>query len=301
MGRWIDKLERKIGRFAIPNLMRYIIVLYVLGLILHWTAPEVYYYYFALDASAILRGQIWRVFTFLLVSPSTDPIFFIFTLYLYYILGSTLEKVWGAFRFNLYYFTGVFGTVLGAVIIYLVTGQVYLLDTFYINMSLFLAFATIIPDMQMLLFFIIPIKMKWLGYAYGLMIVYEFAISLIRGNYEICIAIALAMINFIFYFFAFMRDRHSPYQYIRRHQFERNMRKGQQGRTGQAGASYTGPSYTGGTPSGHGAKKIVPRHRCAVCGRTELDDDTLEFRYCSKCNGNYEYCNEHLFTHTHVQ
>lgn len=297
MGRWIDKLERKIGRFAIPNLMRYIIVLYILGLILHWTAPEVYYHYFALDASAILRGQIWRIFTFLLVSPSTDPLFFALTLYLYYFLGSTLEKVWGSFRFNLYYFTGVLGTVLGAIIIYLVTGRVYLLDTFYINMSLFLAFATIIPDMQMLLFFIIPIKMKWLGYAYGVMLVYDFVSSIFRGNYAVCIAIGLAMINFIFYFFAFMRDRHSPYQYIRRHQFERNMKKGQ-----QQGAANNGPAYTGSAPSGHaGAKKIVPRHRCAVCGRTELDDDTLEFRYCSKCNGNYEYCNEHLFTHTHVQ
>ena len=225
MGRWIDKLERKIGRFAIPNLMRYIIVLYILGLILHWTAPEVYYHYFALDASAILRGQIWRIFTFLLVSPSTDPLFFALTLYLYYFLGSTLEKVWGSFRFNLYYFTGVLGTVLGAIIIYFVTGRVYLLDTFYINMSLFLAFATIIPDMQMLLFFIIPIKMKWLGYAYGVMLVYDFVSSIFRGNYAVCIAIGLAMINFIFYFFAFMRDRHSPYQYIRRHQFERNEKR----------------------------------------------------------------------------
>ena len=130
---------------------------------------------------------------------------------------------------------------------------------------------------------------------------YEFVSSLMRDNYAVCIAIVLAMINFIFYFFAFMRDRHSPYQYIRRHQFERNMRKGEQNRASQNGPAYTGPSY-GGAPSGHaGSKKIVPRHRCAVCGRTELDDDTLEFRYCSKCNGNYEYCNEHLFTHTHVQ
>ena len=118
--------------------------------------------------------------------------------------------------------------MLGAIIIYFVTGRVYLLDTFYINMSLFLAFATIIPDMQMLLFFIIPIKMKWLGYAYGVMLVYDFVSSIFRGNYAVCIAIGLAMINFIFYFFAFMRDRHSPYQYIRRHQFERNMKKGQQ-------------------------------------------------------------------------
>lgn len=291
MGKWIDKLERKIGRFAIPNLMRYIIVLYVLGLILHWTAPEVYYYYFSLNAEAILHGQVWRIFTFLMVSPSTSPIFFIFTLYLYYFLGNTLEKVWGSFRFNLYYFTGIIGTVLGAIIVYLVTGHIYLLDTFYINMSLFLAFATIIPDMQLLLFFLIPIKMKWLGYAYGFMIVYEFVSAFMNGTYATCIAIVLAMMNFIFYFFAFMRDKHSPYQYIRRHQFERNMNKNRQ----------QGPAYHGSAGQGPSAKKITPRHRCAVCGRTELDDESLEFRYCSKCNGNYEYCNEHLFTHTHVK
>ena len=293
MGTWVDKLERKIGRFAIPHLVRYIIIIYGLGLILEWTAPEVYLVYFSLNAERLLHGEIWRIFTFLMQSPSTSPIFFIFTLYLYYFLGNTLEKVWGAFRFNLYYFTGVLGTVLGAVIVYLVTGQIYLLDTFYINMSLFLAFATVIPDMQLLLFFIIPIKMKWLGYAYGLLIILEFIQALTRGDYGTCIAIVLAMINFIFYFFSFMRDKHSPHQYIRRHQFERNMRRGQQ---------MGGPAYQGKAPGPeHSAKKIVPRHRCAVCGRTELDDENLEFRFCSKCNGNYEYCNDHLFTHKHVQ
>ena len=134
-GTWVDKLERKIGRFAIPHLMRYIIIIYGLGLILEWTAPEVYLVYFSLNAERLLHGEIWRIFYISYAVTEYKPDLFIFTLYLYYFLGNTLEKVWGAFRFNLYYFTGVLGTVLGAVIVYLVTGQIYLLDTFYINMS----------------------------------------------------------------------------------------------------------------------------------------------------------------------
>ena len=118
----LDKLERKFGRYAIKNLMRYIIVLYAIGFFLAIAMPEVYYTYFCLDAKAILHGQVWRIFTFLMNSPNNNPIFVIFSLYLYYILGSTLENAWGAFRFNLYYFTGVFGTVLAAIIGYFITG-----------------------------------------------------------------------------------------------------------------------------------------------------------------------------------
>lgn len=134
-------MERKFGKFAIPNLMKYILAIYVVGWLLRIATPGVYETYFMLDASQILRGQVWRIFTFLLQAPSDNPLFLLIALYFYYMIGSVLERSWGSFRFNVYYFTGVIGTVLAAIIIYLITGHVYYLDTTYINASLFLAFA----------------------------------------------------------------------------------------------------------------------------------------------------------------
>ena len=161
MSKLFAKIEKKCSRFAIKHLMNYIIVIYIIGFFISWMYPEVYAKYLALDAAMILRGEVWRIFSFLLISPTNSPIFVIFSLYLYYILGRTLESVWGPFRFNVYYFSGVIFTVLAAIIIYKVTGISYTgISTYYINMSLFLAFATVIPDMQLLFMFLIPIKMK---------------------------------------------------------------------------------------------------------------------------------------------
>ena len=270
--KFIDKMERKLGKYAIHNLMNYIIVLYVIGLILSYLTPGVYAEYFALEPAKILQGEVWRIFTFLLQSPNTNLFFFIFTLYLYYMLGSTLEKNWGAFRFNLYYFTGVIGTVLGAIIAYLITRNPSItMDTYYINMSLFLGFATLFPDMQLLLFFIIPVKMKWLAYFDAAFFIY----TIIVGDIGTKIAAILALANFVLYFFGFMGNRgYSPKQMKRKAAYNRSV---------------------------NNASRKVTRHKCVVCGRTELDGENLEFRFCSKCNGNYEYCQDHLFTHTHVK
>ena len=137
----LDKMERKFGRYAIPNLMRYIVFLYGLGMVLQMTAPGLYVNYLMLDASKILQGQIWRIFTFLFQCPSNNIFFFVITLYFYYMIGDVLERSWGSFRFNIYYFTGVFGTVIASLLIYIITGHVYYMDTTFINASLFLAFA----------------------------------------------------------------------------------------------------------------------------------------------------------------
>ena len=104
---WIQKLERKFGRYAIHNLMYYIIILYGVGFVISLVKPEFYYQYLAMDAGAVMHGQIWRVVTFLMQPPSSSPIFMVFALYLYYMIGQHLEATWGAFRFNLYFFTGV--------------------------------------------------------------------------------------------------------------------------------------------------------------------------------------------------
>ena len=114
---WLTKLERKFGRFAIPNLMYYIIICYGAGFILTFINPTFYYQYLSLDAGAILHGQIWRIITFIIQPPSTNFIFIILVLYCYYMIGKQLEMAWGAFRFNLYFFAGMFFHVIAAIAI----------------------------------------------------------------------------------------------------------------------------------------------------------------------------------------
>lgn len=104
MENWLSKLERKFGRYAIPNLMYYIIILYAAGFVLNILNPEFYYRYLSLNAQAILNGQVWRIVTFIIQPPSSSLVFIVFALYLYYMIGQQLENAWGAFRFNLYFF-----------------------------------------------------------------------------------------------------------------------------------------------------------------------------------------------------
>ena len=286
---WLDKLERKFGRYAIHNLMYYIIVLYVAGLVLQLFVPEFYYQYLCLDVPAILRGQVWRVVTFIIQPPQTSYLFMVFALYLYYMLGKSLEQTWGAFRFNLYFFAGMLFHVIAAFAAYFITGFSFPLGTWYLNMSLFFAFAAIYPDMQFYLFFAIPIKAKWLGWLDGIYFLYTIVQAFLpaygggplgffyRSN---AIGAAVSILNFVIFFLGSRHSRgYSPKQVRRKREFQKKVK-----------AARPVNHYPDGA-----------RHRCAVCGRTELDDPNLEFRYCSKCNGNYEYCQDHLFTHTHVK
>lgn len=169
---WISRLERRFGRFAIPNLMYVIIILYAVGFLLNILNPYFYIQYLSLNASEILHGQIWRIVTFLIQPPSDNAIFLLIALYFYYMIGNALEQTWGSFRFNLYFFTGVLFHVIAAFLIYLFTGQVYPLGTTYLNLSLFFAFAAVYPDMEFLLFYLIPVKAKWLAWFDGVFFVW---------------------------------------------------------------------------------------------------------------------------------
>ena len=141
-------------------------------------------------------------------------------------------------------------------------------------MSIFLAFATAYPNMQLLLYFIIPIKVKWLGVLYGVFIVMSF----IQSGWVGRVAILASLFNFVLYFLMTRNyQRVSPVEIRRKQKFRQQMNQG----------------------AGSGGN--VTKHKCAVCGRTELDGDDLEFRFCSKCDGNYEYCQDHLFTHQHIK
>lgn len=283
---WLDKLERKFGRYAIHNLMYYIIILYGVGFVLQLIAPSFYYSYLSLDMEAIVHGQIWRIVTFIIQPPSSSPIFMLIALYFYYMLGSSLERTWGAFRFNVYFFSGVLFHVIAALIVYLLTGISLPLGTGYLNLSLFFAFAALYPNMEFLVFFMIPVKVKWLALLDGVYFAYAILQAFLPayggGAFGIiykanALAAALSILNFVIFFLASRNTMpYTPKEIKRKREFKKKMRPVNR--------------YANGA-----------MHRCAVCGRTEVDNPDLEFRFCSRCNGDYEYCQEHLFTHTHIQ
>ena len=284
--KFIDKLERKFGRFGIPNLTIYMIVCYVIGYALMIVNPGILNW-LSLEPAYILRGQVWRLVTWVLYPPSTSGVlwFAIAVLFFYYPIGTSLERTIGTFKYTLYILSGVIFTILGAFILYfllggnLLVGNVF--STYYISLSTFLAYAMCYPDMQVLLMFIIPVKMKWMAIFYVVIVVYEMIQYIMAGAWYLVIPIVASLLNFIIFYFG-TKDfsRYNPKEIHRRNEFRRAMEP--QGRM----------------KSGSGS---VTKHKCAICGRTELDDPNLEFRFCSRCNGNYEYCQDHLFTHTHVK
>ena len=287
-------LRRKLEKYAIPNLTLYLIICYGIGYLMQYLVPAGYQY-LMLDPFLVLKGQVWRLVTWILIPPDSSNIFFVLiTLYLYYSLGGLLERIWGTYKYNVSLFSGLLFTILGAFVLCgysvlmgaqptMYTG-LYLLNngsavyfgqfsTYYINMSIFLACAASIPDVQVLLMFLFPIKVKWLGIVYGIILL----VNCIQGGIATWIVVIFSLLNFLVFFLRSKGKMHLSVGQIRRQQeFHQKMRSA-------------------------GQTKGITRHKCAVCGRTELDGDDLEFRFCSKCNGNYEYCQYHLFTHEHVK
>ena len=279
---FINKMERRFGRYAIHNLTKYIIGIYVLGYIMEYMGSITGFSilsWLVLSPYHILHGQIWRLVSWILIPPpSSNIIFVLIMLMFYYSIGTALERTWGAFRYNLYIFGGIICTVIGAFLLYALGGTLISVygsmsfSTYYINLSIFLAFAASYPDMQVLFMMIIPMKMKWLAYLDVAYLLYE----LIRGGWATRTVIIASLFIFILFFLATRNyTRISPGQMHRRQEFRKAVH----------------PKMAQG----------VTKHKCAICGRTEKDGDNLEFRFCSKCNGNYEYCQDHLFTHQHVK
>lgn len=282
---FLNKMERKIGKYAIPNLMIYLIAAYCIGFVIYTVNPN-FVLMLTLSPYHILHGQVWRLITWILMPTDTRVFSLLIMALLYYQLGSALERSWGTFRFNVYIFGGMLFTVIGAFILYGIyavagTGSLETISlissltftTNYINLTIFLAFAVMYPEMQILLFFIIPVKMKWMAVVYAVLI----AINLILTSWGGRIAIIMSILNFLIFFLSTRNYRRiSPKEIHRKQVFKAQMREPRRG-------------------------SMVTKHKCAVCGRTELDDPNLEFRFCSKCDGNYEYCQDHLFTHQHIK
>lgn len=166
---WLNKMERKFGKYAIKNLTIYLLVCYGIGYIISMVMPTLLTY-FTLEPALILKGQVWRLVSWVIVPPTSRFIYVVFMMLCYYSLGQTLERIWGTFRYNLYMFSGMLFTIIGTFIAYgvvyvqyhaVVGGIGNVVSTYYINMSIFLACAAIMPDMQVLFWGLIPVKMKW--------------------------------------------------------------------------------------------------------------------------------------------
>lgn len=329
MGKFLMRMEQKYGKYALDNLPLLLVACSGIGTLLRIVLPGIVEYLY-LNPYLVLHGQIWRLFTWVLV-PDTiisfgngaqmmlDMMLYLFILYCYYILGNNLQFAMGKFRFNLYIFSGLLFTVIGSFVLYgvasvqfaeiieflgeggandvftiqsaiTVEGEQLILPAVWfrqvttdqIKMSMLLAIAAIYPDAVFRINFLIPIKAKWLGIFYAVMMVYSF----LMGDIASRIILVASLLNFIVFFFA-TRDyrRISPKEQKRKMEYRQKVRQAR-----QAGNTAT---YQGRT--------VITRHKCAICGRTELDDENLEFRYCSKCEGNYEYCTDHLYTHEHVR
>lgn len=318
MNRFLYKMEQKYGKYAIHNLPLMLIMCYVVGYLINLINPA-FLNYITLNPERILHGQIWRLLSWIVVPPSSLSIWVIIMLFFYYSIAKQLEMIWGTFYFNVYFLSGILFNIVGAFLTYGIGMVAYgpemaqiigvvlggMISTYYINMTLFLAYATTFPEHQVYLYFFIPIKMKYMGIVYAVFIAIDviltftssvpFLVALIK-----LAVILFAMLNFIVFFFG---TRSSIHLNKAQRTTRANFRKATGTGFGSGFHTSTAGGASGSNPHMRSSSKNneITRHKCAICGQTEVTAPNMSFRFCSKCNGNYEYCENHLFTHTHVK
>ena len=267
---WIERFCYRHPNFGIPNLIKYITIANVIFWLIGAVNPTLLSY-LSFNPALILRGQIWRIVTFALYPPSTGILAFI-AFYFYYMIGSTLERYWGTAQFNIYFFTGIILTVLYGFIMYFVFRINFNLTVEYIYLSMFFSFAVLFPNMQVLLFYFIPIKIKYLAYLDAALFIY----SIFTTSFPANLLPVVAVLNFLIFcggdLFPNLFNRPSRSTVNFRRESARIKRE-------QQSNLYT--------------------HKCAVCGRTDADYPELEFRYCSKCAGYHCFCQDHIYNHIH--
>lgn len=203
---WLYKLERKFGKFRIPNLALYIVVGQLIAWIVIMFAYAPLYNMIDLNRAALFHGQVWRLITFLFVPTlQVNPIFVALELYLFYWIGSSLERAWGNFKFTVYFLLGVVGAWLSC----LISGSGSTYGLFY---SLFFAFAFLFPDVQLLLFFVIPVKVKWLGWIAGVL----YLINILVAPWATKLGLIFGLLGFLVFFgkpgIKALKDKYTNYQ-----------------------------------------------------------------------------------------
>lgn len=265
----LDKFERMLGRFALPGITLYIIigqVFVTLAALFHLLDLSL----FMLVPVMVTHGEPWRLLTFVFFPPPVNFASMVslallpFAWWIFYLMGEALEHEWGAFRYNLFLFTGWALTVGAAWL-----SPLSPVTNAFIAGSVFLAFAWLNPDFELALFFILPVKIKWLALLTWVL----YAVSFVTGTWSTRWQILASVGNFLLFF---GREIFDTIRYRRRHMAAQAQRIVKE---------RSGPE---------------PRHRCHICGKTDLTDPRLDFRYCSKCAGDQCYCPEHIFNHDHV-
>ena len=287
----MKNLRQRFERFCyrnrdkgIPNLMLYIALGSALVNVLCMIdKTDILYYILCFNREAILAGQIWRLITYPLTFYTGNILLTAVALLCYYSLGRAMENLWGTLRFNLYYFTGV---ILMDVYCMIFGGMA---DVTYLNLSLFLAYATLYPNAQFLFLFIIPVK-AWIFALFDLLLVIY---GLLFYSFPYNLFSVVSLLN---YFLFFGKDVLNVIPVSWRINARRLFKKKPAKKTGTIPFPNAG-SYEASTAT----PKAPYTHRCTVCGRTDVSHPELEFRYCSRCNGYHCYCEDHINNHTHIQ
>ena len=338
----IDRLEKKFGRFAIKNLIFYVLGGYVIGYILYilyTSGSSNIYSLITLNPAMVMQGQVWRLFTWVLTIPQALSFWVIFMFLFYFFIGRSLEQSMGAFRYNIYMFSGWFFMTLGAMAVYWITKAAGTpismnVSTYYINMASFLAFAVLFPDVRVYFFGILPIKIKVLAWIdvgllalsvlqdvsalililsrnsalvqeaiassgmsemYAQVLAYYSVAECVTGIFSIFIS----LLNFLVFFLMNRKKRVEARK--RRAEYEKKAAQGRAAYSqGSAFGSFNAQRQEEPKRSfrpAQGPEGLI--HRCEICGRSSLTNPELQFRYCSKCEGSHEYCQDHLFTHVH--
>ena len=277
--RAVDRFCAKHPRFGIHNFMLYIIIgNAIVYLVSRMDSSGLFSAYLALYPAAILRGEVWRLVTFIFVPDAGNIIYLALFMYFYYFIGRTLEQVWGKGKFFIYYLFGMFLTVVCSFALHFAGFETLIIGARYINLSMFFAFATFFPEQRVLLFFFIPIKIKWLAVADAVF----FIVEMVVNGFPLLLFPIAAVIN---YFLFCAQDllayipRSSAAQRATVIDFEKAKARREQQTQQQSYDPY--------------------ERKCAVCGRTADEHPELEFRYCSQCAGYHCFCQDHINSHIH--
>ncbi len=286
----IDRFCAKHPRFGVPNLMKILviiqIVVYVLDFITNLSMGYGWTFYLHFIPAAIYQGQVWRLITWLVIPNASNPFMLLLSCYFYYWIASTLERQWGTARFNLFYLSGAVLSVVLGLVLPLLQPQFSgfgMRLSYYLNLSIFLILATIFGETQVLLFFVVPIKMKWMALIDVILIIVD-AVDFIRaGAWTIALVPLASIINYFIFTWPFWSRKLG----IVKHK--------------------TDPTVINFKKAQHQAQKTQKtqqaqgyRHKCAVCGVTDALEPDMEFRYCSKCDGYHCYCIDHINNHVHI-
>lgn len=262
-----SKIKYRYKNFGIKNLMLVIIFANILVYLLSMFGNVNLSLSLALIPDRVFSGEFWRIISYIFIPPTFNPFFLIFVLMFYFYIGRELEEYWGTFKFNLYYFSGVLISSVTAMVF-----NIPIVSVSDLNLSLFLAYAVLRPEHVVYLFMIIPIKMKYVSIVTLTILGYKF---LVTSFWQVRFLVIAPILNFIIFFF--------PYFLKNTMNDVKNRKRREQ--------------YNSKVLKFDNSKKSI--HMCCECKRTEKDDENLEFRYCSKCGGSYEYCSDHIFKHNH--